>query len=560
VTDNGLSIHKAAKLYGIPDSTLRDRFRGPYQPAPATDGANFNVSCGPSTTFSSLEERQLVEHSIYMASIGYGYARSEFMCLANDFAISLKIKSVADPPFAQSWFDGFKRRHPEITIAKAQKLNLLRARATSEPIIDQYFHDLKSVMDLYDLHSRPENIWNIDETGLMMEHTPSLVVCGSHTKPQAVTSHRGKTVTIIAAGNAVGSRLPPYFVFPGKRWNDQLLDGACPGASGTVTESGWSNSLVFMDFLKNHFRKHVPVSDSTSILLFDGHKSHVNLTLKEWGQENNIVFFVIPPHTSHVTQPLDIGCFGPLKRAYHSECQSFMRQTPGIQINRLNIAALSSKSYNKSLTPANLISSFAKAGIFPLDRLKITSAQTAPSTIYPSQTSSSSSQQEPENKTNFLEQKKITKAAVIGKKRNMPASIHGNIMSPSKESRLKRPNCETVNKQKNKSNQQNKKQKTNLPHPQPCTSAASSGGVPVEVPPYTDTDSTQGEEALDDSELCIVCHKFTPDAFTNAFTVEFIKWGQCDSCGGWVHLKYCTPISVLRRESTFLCPNCENES
>ena len=106
----------------------------------------------------------------------------------------------SSPPFSQFWFDWFKTRHPEITLAKAQKLNLLKARATSEPVIDQYFQDLKYVMGLHGIHSKPEHIWNIDETGLMMEHSPSLVICGSGTKPQAVTSHRGKNITIIATG------------------------------------------------------------------------------------------------------------------------------------------------------------------------------------------------------------------------------------------------------------------------------------------------------------------------------------------------------------------------
>jgi len=67
---------------------------GAFQPAPETDEARFNVFCGPSTTFSNLEER---EHLTYMASIGYGYARSEFISLANDFAIGLNIKSSLFP-------------------------------------------------------------------------------------------------------------------------------------------------------------------------------------------------------------------------------------------------------------------------------------------------------------------------------------------------------------------------------------------------------------------------------------------------------------------------------
>ena len=50
-------------------------------------------------------------------------------------------------------------------------------------------------------------------TGIVMEHSPSNVLCLKGYTPQAVTSNRGKNVTIIAAGNAAGTRIPPYYVF-----------------------------------------------------------------------------------------------------------------------------------------------------------------------------------------------------------------------------------------------------------------------------------------------------------------------------------------------------------
>jgi hypothetical protein len=33
-------------------------------------------------------------------------------------------------------------------------------------------------------------------------------------------------------------------------------------------------------------------------------------------KDNNIICICMPPHSSHLLQPLDVGCFGPLKRAY----------------------------------------------------------------------------------------------------------------------------------------------------------------------------------------------------------------------------------------------------
>ena len=93
---------------------------------------------GPAATLSRNEERQLVDHLTYMASIGYGYSRQEFFRLATDFAFRLG-KTDSDPFFAASWYTGFKSRHPDVTLAKPKTLSPVRAKCTSNEVLDRYF-------------------------------------------------------------------------------------------------------------------------------------------------------------------------------------------------------------------------------------------------------------------------------------------------------------------------------------------------------------------------------------------------------------------------------------
>ena len=86
VTEKGVSVYKAARMYGIPESTLRDRTLGIQ---PVVVNTEDMPRPGPAATFSRDEEIQLVDHLAYMANIGYGYSRQEFLALATDFAISL---------------------------------------------------------------------------------------------------------------------------------------------------------------------------------------------------------------------------------------------------------------------------------------------------------------------------------------------------------------------------------------------------------------------------------------------------------------------------------------
>src|SRR5436190_15893381 len=49
------------------------------------------------------------------------------------------------------------------------------------------------------------------------------------------------------------------------------------------------------------------------VLISDGHDSHVTGDFIQHCMENNIKLLILPPHSSHFTQPLDIGIFSPLK-------------------------------------------------------------------------------------------------------------------------------------------------------------------------------------------------------------------------------------------------------
>jgi len=69
-------------------------------------------------------------------------------------------------------------------------------------------------------------IYNIDEKGITVDYRPPYIVASRDHPAQAVTSGKGTTVTLIGAGSASGSAIPPYFVFPGQRMNPDLMKDA----------------------------------------------------------------------------------------------------------------------------------------------------------------------------------------------------------------------------------------------------------------------------------------------------------------------------------------------
>ena len=106
-----------------------------------------------------------------------------------------------------------------------------------------------------------------------------------------------------------------------------------------MSKTGRSNSTIFFNYLTKHFLQYVTThgSEDPTLILCDGHRSHISLTLTEWARQHNIILFVLPPHSSHLTQPLDVGIFGPFKKMYSQECQKYMRLNHGINITKYDV-------------------------------------------------------------------------------------------------------------------------------------------------------------------------------------------------------------------------------
>ncbi|XP_046560289.1 MFS-type transporter clz9-like [Haliotis rubra] len=291
--------------------------------------------------FTQEEESLLVDHIKVMSEIGYGYTRQETINLATDYAQYLG-HGDRTTRLSLRWLYNFLSRWPEIENLKPRKLEYARARSATRSSVDNYFNELEKIMNKYSFQHRPHQIYNIDEKGLQTDITPPKLVSSTRCKPQAVTTGKSKTVTVIGAGNASGNAIPPYFVFPGQRMRDDLMEGASPGADGTVSETGWSNTDIFNIYMKSHFVKYAATSSAESLLLvlYDGHKSHVSIGLIQWAKEHNIVLFVLPPHTSHLLQPLDIGCYGPVEAGWTSACHRHLRESGGKAITRYDVCKI----------------------------------------------------------------------------------------------------------------------------------------------------------------------------------------------------------------------------
>ena len=111
--------------------------------------------------------------------------------------------------------------------------------------------------------------------------------------------------------------MPPYIIFEGKQvqraWITACLN---PETVIRVSDSGWTNSDIALDWL-DHFDLYTKprLQGIYRLLILDGHESHVSMQFVEYCETHKIVLLRLP-HSTHILQPLDVGIFGPLSRAY----------------------------------------------------------------------------------------------------------------------------------------------------------------------------------------------------------------------------------------------------
>jgi hypothetical protein len=577
-----MSVKKAARIYGIPVTTLRDRVLGKVD----HDKAVF----GKAPLFDNNEEYNLVKHFKKMSSYGYGYTRQECLDIATDYAIQLGRRS-KDHPLSMKWIRGLLKRWPSLKCLVPRGLEHVRAKMCHEDVVSKYFCQLQKTLEDNDLLDKPHLIFNVDEKGVSVNHKPPSVIADSTYCPPAITSGKGKTITVIGGCSASGMQIPPFFVFPGKRMKAELLAGKTTGADGAVSDTGWSNMQIFKQYLKYHFLKYVPGRGENKILLIlDGHKSHVTVGLAEWAMENGIILFILPPHTSHVLQPLDVSCYGPFQRMYNIQCHKLLRQTASI-ITRYNVCEMGCRVYSKALSTENVQSGFKRTGIYPLDPSAISSEYLIPAEVYQNASQSDNDSQAtveggistecpdkiqsnpPENNNEMLKSREINlkkiKRDINSKPRNtMSKIVSGKAITNKVLDEMKEHECgqnKTGNKKTDTdSNVKKGKQVTKVKKTKRITHVEPQAG-PSHYNLISDSESTCLSDDESQQELCCVCQRYTPAEVKNSVSIIFVKWAQCDGqrngypCKHWVHLTYCTPVRIIRKGDKFFCKHCKKE-
>src|SRR5688572_27487890 len=90
-------------------------------------------------------------------------------------------------------------------------------------------------------HFTPNNIYNIDETGMTTVQGTGAKILALKGRRQVgclTSAERGQLVTVVACMNVTGLFVPPLFIFPRHRMKAELMDGSPSGSICVCHPSG----------------------------------------------------------------------------------------------------------------------------------------------------------------------------------------------------------------------------------------------------------------------------------------------------------------------------------
>ena len=366
---SGMSVKKASTVYNIPRPTLRRHRDGRVKcPGKVNLGAFQPVLC--------LQfEEELVSQIQIMEKALYGLTTNDIRHLAYELACKMKLSHNFNKDSCMAgkdWLAGFMARHKELSLRIPQATSISRAVGFNKAKVQNFFSVYKSLLDSHSFCA--QSIWNMDESGISTVQKPLKIIGtkGERQVSRMTSGERGTTVTVICAMNAAGSFIPPMIIFPRMRMAPGLMKGAPIGAIGGVSKSGWTDSDLFLTWLKHFADINKSSKQNQQLIVLDGHHSHKTLAAVEYARDNGINMLTLPPHCTHKMQPLDRTFFKTLKCNYNRAADNWMTSNAAKRITIYEVAELFCKAYDKSAGIETARKGFETTGLWPYDDQKFT--------------------------------------------------------------------------------------------------------------------------------------------------------------------------------------------
>ena len=116
----------------------------------------------------------------------------------------------------------------------------------------------------------------------------------------------------------------------------------------------------------HHFDTHAKPVRVYQLLIINSHESHCSVDFQDLCKEKKIITLCMPPHSSHLLQPLDVACFSPLKRMYSNKISALARNHIH-HIDKETFLPAFKAAFSQVFTAENACAGFRGARLVPFN-------------------------------------------------------------------------------------------------------------------------------------------------------------------------------------------------
>ncbi|KAI5635262.1 DDE superfamily endonuclease domain-containing protein [Phthorimaea operculella] len=356
VQSGELSYREAESKYNVDKSLLWRKVH------------NYNMSTqGRKTVLSEAEEADLAEKIQIMAKWGWALTRKEIREIVHAYVCENDIKNnFKDNYPGKDWLQMFLSRNG-LVAKKMEQLEKSRRQATSDPFIVYHFYEiLDDTLTALNLHDKPDQVFNLDETSFSADPTRIKGVTGKGQKAHRIIQGSGKdNTTVLGCVSAGGRLLPPLIIFKGQNlWNTWKGKNDIPNTTYVASENGWMLSTIFNMWFEKFCKL---VTERPLLVIFDGHVTHLDPATIELAVRENVALLKLPPHTTDVLQPMDRSLFGPIKYRWNERLIEWQRLNQR-SLTKSEFSDLLCEVWREGLSEEVIKNSFKVTGIYPVNK------------------------------------------------------------------------------------------------------------------------------------------------------------------------------------------------
>ena len=264
---------------------------------------------------TNTEEQVIVKHILKLVARGFPPRLTAVADIANSLRAERNLGYVSlNQPST------FVKRQPELTVKFNRKYDYKRALCEDPEVIQGWFSLVANIKAKYSIQD--DDTYNFDKASFIIGQISTgavVIALERQGRLKVVQLGNREQIIVIQGVNAKGQAILPFIIFKVYYYlSSQYKKEDLPQDQEIrVSNNSQTTNKLSLDWLQ-YFNAHTKERTISTyrLLVINGYKSYNLLKFQQYCKDNKIITVYMPAYSSHLLQPLNVGCFAPLKKAY----------------------------------------------------------------------------------------------------------------------------------------------------------------------------------------------------------------------------------------------------